>query len=133
MNLLGFHQYITDDDLTSDLVDEGRELIRRERRKRQKDEDGGNRRLAWRERYGVQGATGRTRAGYTELKDNQSSPVTELEESVVTFTRRDEEMEEQRRGLLQHNSSDEGSPNRRSTGGRYLSLSPSQTGIFDNV
>lgn len=133
LNLLGFHQYITDDDLTSDLVDEGRELIRRERRKRQKDEDGGNRRLAWRERYGVQGATGRTRAGYTELKDNQSSPVTEIEESVVTFTRRDEEMEEQRRGLLQHNSSDEGSPNRRSTGGRYLSLSPSQTGIFDNV
>lgn len=29
LNLLGFHQYITDDDLTSDLVDEGRELIRR--------------------------------------------------------------------------------------------------------
>lgn len=29
LNLLGFHQYITDDDLTSDLVDEGKELIRR--------------------------------------------------------------------------------------------------------
>ncbi|KAF7659267.1 hypothetical protein LDENG_00000970, partial [Lucifuga dentata] len=33
LNLLGFQQYITDDDLTSDLVDEGEELIRRERRK----------------------------------------------------------------------------------------------------
>lgn len=33
---------------------------------------------AWRERYGAQGATGRTRAGYTEIKDNQSSPVTEI-------------------------------------------------------
>uniref|UniRef100_A0A669BK92 LMBR1 domain containing 2a n=1 Tax=Oreochromis niloticus TaxID=8128 RepID=A0A669BK92_ORENI len=44
LNLLGFHQYITDDDLTSDLVDEGRELIKRERRKRQRAEDGENRR-----------------------------------------------------------------------------------------
>uniref|UniRef100_A0A8C9ZC88 LMBR1 domain containing 2a n=1 Tax=Sander lucioperca TaxID=283035 RepID=A0A8C9ZC88_SANLU len=44
LNLLGFHQYITDDHLTSDLVDEGRELIRRERRIKQKAEDGENRR-----------------------------------------------------------------------------------------
>lgn len=29
LNRLGFHQYITDDDLISDLVDEGRELIKR--------------------------------------------------------------------------------------------------------
>ncbi|XP_059193816.1 G-protein coupled receptor-associated protein LMBRD2a [Centropristis striata] len=133
LNLLGFHQYITDDHLTSDLVDEGRELIRRERRKRQKAEDGENRRWAWRERYAVQGANGRTRAGYTELKDNQNSPVTEIKSSVVTFNRRDREEEEQRRGLLRDNSSDEGSPSRRSTGGRYLSLSPSRTGIFDDV
>uniref|UniRef100_A0A8C6T269 LMBR1 domain containing 2 n=1 Tax=Neogobius melanostomus TaxID=47308 RepID=A0A8C6T269_9GOBI len=29
LNLLGFHQYITDDEMTSDLVDEGKEIIRR--------------------------------------------------------------------------------------------------------
>ncbi|XP_034398147.1 G-protein coupled receptor-associated protein LMBRD2B-like isoform X2 [Cyclopterus lumpus] len=134
LNLLGFHQYITDDHLTSDLVDEGREHIKRERRKRQKTEDGESRRWAWRDRYGVQGATGRSRGGYTELKDDQSCPVTEVNNSVVTFTRRDgEDEEEQRRGLLRDHSSDEGSPNKRSTGGRYLSLSPSRTGIFDDV
>uniref|UniRef100_UPI0037E82DC4 G-protein coupled receptor-associated protein LMBRD2a n=1 Tax=Semicossyphus pulcher TaxID=241346 RepID=UPI0037E82DC4 len=133
LNLLGFHQYITDDDLTSDLVEEGRELIRRERRKRQKTEDGESRRWAWRERYGVNGITGRTKAGYTEIKDNQSSPVTENKKSVITFARGDMETEEQQRGLLHDNSSDEGSPNRRSTGGRYWSLSPSQTGLFDDV
>uniref|UniRef100_A0A3Q2PUE3 LMBR1 domain containing 2a n=1 Tax=Fundulus heteroclitus TaxID=8078 RepID=A0A3Q2PUE3_FUNHE len=44
LNLLGFYQYITDDDWTSDLVNEGKELIRRERRMRQKAEDGQNRR-----------------------------------------------------------------------------------------
>ncbi|XP_074526397.1 G-protein coupled receptor-associated protein LMBRD2B-like [Halichoeres trimaculatus] len=133
LNLLGFHQYITDDDLTSDLVDEGKELIRRERRRRQKAEDGDNRRWAWRKRYGVIGITGRTKTGYTEIKDNQSSPVTHNKKSVVTFTGRDVETEEQQRGLLQDNSSDEGSPSRRSSGGRYLSLSPSQTRIFDDV
>ncbi|XP_033476515.2 G-protein coupled receptor-associated protein LMBRD2a [Epinephelus lanceolatus] len=133
LNLLGFHQYITDDSLTSDLVEEGKELIRRERRKRQKAEDGENRKWAWRERYGVQGATGRTRAGYTELKDNHSSATAEIKNSVITFSRGDGEMEEQQRGLLQDNSSDEGSPNRRSKGGRYLSLSPSRSGIFDDV
>ncbi|CAJ1068920.1 G-protein coupled receptor-associated protein LMBRD2B-like [Xyrichtys novacula] len=134
LNLLGFHQYITDDDLTSDLVDEGRELIRRERRKRQKTQTGENRRWAWREQYGVKGIPGRTKAGYTEIKDNsQSSPVTHSKKSAVTFTGRDMETEEQQRGLLQDNSSDEDSPNRRSTGGRYLSMSPSQTRIFDDV
>ncbi|KAG8011967.1 LMBR1 domain-containing protein 2 [Nibea albiflora] len=166
LNLLGFHQYITDSDMTSDLVDEGKELIRRvnlvvyallpsfislylntnevavclkvriiftfvERRKRQKAEDGENRRSTWRERYGVQGANGRTRAGYTELNDNQSSPVTEIKKSVITS--RDGEMEEQQRSLLQDNSSDDDSASRRSTGGRYLSLSPSRSGIFDDV
>ncbi|XP_069555539.1 G-protein coupled receptor-associated protein LMBRD2B-like isoform X1 [Brachyistius frenatus] len=133
LNLLGFQQYMNDDDWTSDLVDEGRELIRRERRKRQKAVDGDSRRWAWRERYGVQGATGCTRAGYTELKDNQDSPVTEIKKNVITFTRRDGKTEEQQARLLQDNSRDDGSPNRRSTGGRYLSLSPSLTGTFHDV
>ncbi|CAG5923644.1 unnamed protein product [Menidia menidia] len=81
LNLLGFHQYIADDDLTSDLVDEGKELIRRERRKKQKAEDGENRRWAWREKYGVQTALGQSKTGYAELKDNQSSPETEMKRS----------------------------------------------------
>ncbi|CAI5650124.1 LMBR1 domain-containing protein 2-B [Oreochromis niloticus] len=133
LNLLGFHQYITDDDLTSDLVDEGRELIKRERRKRQRAEDGENRRWAWRERCGVDRATGRNRAGYTELKDNQKEPVTKIKKSVVTFTRRNEKADEQQTGLLQEDSSDDESPNRRSTGGSYLTLSPPVKGVFDDV
>lgn len=133
MNLLGFHQYITDDDLISDLVDEGRELIKRERRKRQRAEDGENRRWAWRERYGVDGATGRNRAGYTELKDNQMEPVTKIKKSVVTFTRRNEKADEQQTGLLQEDSSDDELPNRRSTAGSYLTLSPPVKGVFDDV
>eukprot|EP00064_Thunnus_orientalis_P002002 superscaffoldBa00000139_g2007 len=88
---------------------------------------------AWRERYGAQGATGRTRPGYTELNDNQNSPVTEIKRNGIMVTRRDRETDEQQTRLLLDDSSDEDSPNRRYTGGRYLSLSPSQTGIFDGV
>ncbi|KAF3851152.1 hypothetical protein F7725_012924, partial [Dissostichus mawsoni] len=84
----GLHQYITDDHLTSDLVDEGKEHIRRERRKRQKAEDGENRRWAWRDRYGAQEGAGRSRAGYTEINDDQSSPVTETKNSEEMGRRR---------------------------------------------
>ncbi|XP_029019677.1 G-protein coupled receptor-associated protein LMBRD2B-like [Betta splendens] len=133
LNLLGFHQYISDDDVASDLVDEGRELIRRERRKRQKSEDEGIRRWAWRERYGVRESTGWTRAGYTVIEDNQNSPVTKIKKSGIKFTRGDRELEEQQTVLLQDNSNDERSPNSRSTGGCYTSVSPSRRGVFDDV
>nr|XP_043881826.1 G-protein coupled receptor-associated protein LMBRD2B-like [Solea senegalensis] len=132
LNLLGFHQYITDDDLTSDLVNEGTELIRRERRKRQKAEDGENRRWAWREQYGAQGTSEQNTAGYSEIKDNKCSPLTAIKKSVITFIRRDEEMDEQQTSLLQDDSNDEALPNRnRSTGGQYQSLSSRAN--FDDV
>ncbi|MEQ2286979.1 LMBR1 domain-containing protein 2-B, partial [Ameca splendens] len=130
LNLLGFYQYITDNDWTSDLVDEGRELIRRERRMRQKAEDGQNRRLAWRKRYGVQATSGQGRAGYTELNDNDDSPETETRISVTGEAGNEHE---QQTRLLQDNPSDDSLPSRRSTAGWYLSLSPSLTGIFDDV
>ncbi|KAE8285572.1 LMBR1 domain-containing protein 2-B [Larimichthys crocea] len=52
LNLLGFQQFVGDSEMTSDLIDEGKELIRREKRKRQRIEDGENRRKDWKERYG---------------------------------------------------------------------------------
>ncbi|XP_022054794.1 G-protein coupled receptor-associated protein LMBRD2a isoform X1 [Acanthochromis polyacanthus] len=134
LNLLGLYQYIADDELASDLVDEGRELIRRERRRRQRAEEGQNRRWAWKEKYGVQGANGRTRAGYTELNGERTSPVLENKKNDITFTRSNGKTEEeQQASLLQDYSSDDSSPNRRSVGGRYLSLSPPLRGIFDDV
>uniref|UniRef100_H3DED4 LMBR1 domain containing 2 n=1 Tax=Tetraodon nigroviridis TaxID=99883 RepID=H3DED4_TETNG len=145
LNLLGFHQYITDDELTSDLVDEGRVLTRIERRNRQKAEGGGNRQWAWRERHRPLGAT---RSGYAELKNNHSSLVTETKPNVklqqlkteseicvnkrIVFSRREEEMEEPLRPLLD-DFRDDDPPKRSFTEGRYLSLSSSHAGIFDDV
>lgn len=68
LHWFGFQQFIGDDDMTQELVDEGRELIKRgmadhvvtaatddaiaERRKRQREESGTERRRTWRERFG---------------------------------------------------------------------------------
>lgn len=52
LSLLGFQQFIGDDDMTSELVDEGRELVKRERRKQERKAEGDTRRKMWTERFG---------------------------------------------------------------------------------
>ncbi|KAJ3604917.1 hypothetical protein NHX12_026968 [Muraenolepis orangiensis] len=79
LNLLGFQQFIGENELTSDLIDEGKELIRREKRKRQRTEDGENRRREWKDRYGNQREehSARNRSTHSEMKEtNFSDTVT---------------------------------------------------------
>ncbi|KAG7269387.1 hypothetical protein CRUP_008391 [Coryphaenoides rupestris] len=137
LNLLGIQQYISDDDLTSDLVDEGKELLRRERRKRQRTEEGMNRKWSWRQRHGDQGTNGIARNGYSVLKGDDNNT------STAAVGQNGEDTREQRASLLQDSPStsysDEdltSSPAKRfecDTSGRYLSLSPSSTNILDDV
>ncbi|KAK7100923.1 G-protein coupled receptor-associated protein LMBRD2-like [Littorina saxatilis] len=56
LSLLGFQQFIGDDDMTGELTDEGRELVKRERRKVERKVEGDTRRKMWTERFG-NGAT----------------------------------------------------------------------------
>ncbi|XP_045534240.1 LMBR1 domain-containing protein 2 homolog isoform X1 [Papilio machaon] len=51
LSLCGFQQFVGDDDLTTDLVDEGREIVKREKRKRQRAEESLSRRRDYSERY----------------------------------------------------------------------------------
>uniref|UniRef100_A0A4W5JK30 Uncharacterized protein n=1 Tax=Hucho hucho TaxID=62062 RepID=A0A4W5JK30_9TELE len=119
------------DDLTSDLVEEGRELIRRERRNRQRSEDGESRKRGWRERYGEQRNVRRNRNGYSELKDNDS-PSDNSDTAQLTWRESGDHT-----GLLQDvdttslDPSD--SPTQRYAGGHYLSLASSRTHIFNDV
>ncbi|XP_045521222.1 LMBR1 domain-containing protein 2 homolog isoform X1 [Pieris brassicae] len=50
LSLCGFQQFVGDDDLTTDLVDEGRELVKREKRRRQRVEESMSRRRDYSER-----------------------------------------------------------------------------------
>lgn len=143
LNLLGFQQFMDDSDMTSDLIDEGKELIRRERRKRQRMEDGENRRREWKERYGNQ---------REELSARNRSSH-EMKETSYSESSRDRQAKYSRSGsradrdcieLLQDaepldfnadaltDDPLEAEPG-RPAGGRYLSMSSSRNRIFDDV
>ncbi|XP_069483230.1 G-protein coupled receptor-associated protein LMBRD2 [Ambystoma mexicanum] len=145
LNLLGFQQFMGDNDLTSDLTDEGKELIRREKRKRLRQEEGENRRRDWKERYGNRSEDyTRNRnvnadpkeASYTEMSTNRMSSK---------YTRSNNRPERDRIELLQDaepldfnadtftDDPLESESERYPPSGRYLSMSNSQSKIFDDV
>ncbi|MGH0162106.1 UNVERIFIED_CONTAM: hypothetical protein FKN15_073431 [Acipenser sinensis] len=145
LNLLGFQQFVGDNDMTSDLIDEGKELIRREKRKRQRVEDGENRRREWKERYGNQ------REDYTRNRNVQSSEMKETNYSdtnnsnrqAMKYTRSNNRPERDRIELLQEaepmdfnaetfaDDPLDAEAGRHPAVGRYLSMSRSR--IFDDV
>lgn len=55
LSMLGFHQFVGDDEMTTDLIEEGRELIKREKRKRQRSEETSTRRREFNERFPTNG------------------------------------------------------------------------------
>jgi len=63
LHALGFQQFIGDDDMTQELMDEGTELVKRERRKLQRQEEMESRRKNWNERSIDQSGTGSVQAG----------------------------------------------------------------------
>ncbi|XP_077353985.1 G-protein coupled receptor-associated protein LMBRD2B [Festucalex cinctus] len=152
LNLLGFQQFMGDSELTSDLVDEGKELIRREKRKRQRTEDGENRRREWKERYGNAREELSARArnshemketSYVDDDDDDNAnnrPAKYLSRSATRADRDCIELLQDQEPLdfnadsreddnNDHQQRDAGRP----AGGRYLSMSSSRTRIFDDV
>ncbi|VFV46111.1 lmbr1 domain-containing protein [Lynx pardinus] len=143
LNLLGFQQFMGDNDMTSDLVDEGKELIRREKRKRQRQEEGENRRREWKERYGHNREDStRNRNVHVDPKESNLSDIS-TNRSASKYTRANNRTERDRIELLQDvepldfnaetftDDPLESEPGRYQPGGRYLSMSHSR--IFDDV
>uniref|UniRef100_A0A8U7N6R8 LMBR1 domain containing 2 n=3 Tax=Corvus TaxID=30420 RepID=A0A8U7N6R8_CORMO len=100
LNLLGFQQFMGDSEMTSDLIDEGKELIRREKRKRQRQEEGENRRREWKERYGNREDSTRSRAVHTDQKESSFSE-TSANRPLSKYTRSNGRTERDRIELLQ--------------------------------
>ncbi|XP_011643230.1 LMBR1 domain-containing protein 2 homolog isoform X2 [Pogonomyrmex barbatus] len=88
LSMLGFQQFLDDDEFTTDLVDEGRELIKRERRKRQRAEDSMYRRRELQERFNISVGSG------SRYRTSRQSTDT------VRPLKRDESIESARAGLL---------------------------------
>ncbi|XP_021063982.1 LMBR1 domain-containing protein 2 [Mus pahari] len=142
LNLLGFQQFMGDNDMTSDLVDEGKELIRREKRKRQRQEEGETRRREWKERYGHNREDStRNRNVHPDPKESNFSDTTTNWSSK--YTRANNRTERDRIELLQDaepldfnaetftDDSLEPESGRYQPGGRYLSMSSSI--IFEDI
>lgn len=143
LNLLGFQQFMGDNDMTSDLVDEGKELIRREKRKRQRQEEGENRRREWKERYGHNREDStRNRNVHMDPKESNFSE-SGTNRSTTKYTRVNNRTERDRVELLQDaepldfnaetftDDPLEADSGRYQPSGRYLSMSRSK--IFDDV
>ncbi|XP_014832613.1 PREDICTED: LMBR1 domain-containing protein 2 [Poecilia mexicana] len=143
LNLLGFQQFMDDSEMTSDLIDEGKELIRRERRKRQRIEDGENRRREWKERYGNQredfGPRNRSSHEMTETNYSESSRDRQVkysrsagrtERDCIELLQDAEPLDFNADSLTDDGLEAEAS---RHAGGRYLSMSSSRNRIFDDV
>ncbi|KAI5719725.1 hypothetical protein M8J76_013893 [Diaphorina citri] len=60
LSIVGFHQFLTDDEVTTDLIDEGKTLITREKRKRQRMEETQGRQREFQERFNTSAASLRT-------------------------------------------------------------------------
>ncbi|XP_061657146.1 G-protein coupled receptor-associated protein LMBRD2B [Syngnathoides biaculeatus] len=135
LNLLGFQQFMGDSELTSDLVDEGKELIRREKRKRQRTEDGENRR---RERYGGAREETSGRGGSVHRMAEAGDRPGKFGRSAGRADRDRAELlrDEEPTDFNAESAGDESAAHQdggRSTGGRYLSMSSSRSRIFDDV
>ncbi|XP_072272694.1 G-protein coupled receptor-associated protein LMBRD2 [Pyxicephalus adspersus] len=144
LNLLGFQQFMGDNDMTSDLTDEGKELIRREKRKRQRLEDGETRRREWKERYATNREdSSRNRNVNSEQKEPTYTEMTTSRSSK--YSRQNNRTERDRIELLQDaepldfNSDTftddplDSESGRYQPAGRYLSMSKSNSRIFDDV
>ncbi|CAH1405013.1 unnamed protein product [Nezara viridula] len=53
LSFIGFQQFLDDDELTTELIEEGRELVNREKRRRQRSEETAERRREYIERFGI--------------------------------------------------------------------------------
>ncbi|GCB83427.1 hypothetical protein scyTo_0023677, partial [Scyliorhinus torazame] len=141
LNVLGFQQFMGDNEMTSDLVDEGKELIKREKRKRQRLEDGESRRREWKERYGNQKEEfTRNRGSHSEIADSLQAT-----KRASKYCRSSSRTERDCLELLQDpepmdfnadSFSDDGPDHNSELGryqpsGRYLSMSRSR--IFDDI
>uniref|UniRef100_A0A673KZ49 LMBR1 domain-containing protein 2-B-like n=2 Tax=Sinocyclocheilus rhinocerous TaxID=307959 RepID=A0A673KZ49_9TELE len=145
LNLLGFQQFMGDE-MTSDLIDEGRELLCRERRKRQRIEDGESRRREWRERYAQRDEiAGRNRTSMSEMKEtNYGETLNSNTNRQANYTPSSSQTGRDSIELLQDaepldfnaetltDDPLQSEPGRHA-GGRYFSMSSSRSRIFDDV
>ncbi|RZF44375.1 hypothetical protein LSTR_LSTR007950 [Laodelphax striatellus] len=70
LSFIGFQQFLDDDEVTTDLIEEGRELVNREKRRRQRCEETAGRRRQYQERFRDSAAN--SNEGRSIIRENSS-------------------------------------------------------------
>nr|CAG4640724.1 EOG090X03B7 [Eulimnadia texana] len=91
LSLLGFQQFVGDDnDITLDLVDEGRELIKREKRRRQRSQTNQSRRAETETYSAVKNTRNQETGGLLTRRENSRSELLGINEPAVSASVTDE-------------------------------------------
>lgn len=141
LTLCGFQQFVGDDELTTDLVDEGREIVKREKRKRQRAEESMSRRRDYSERF-TKYRTNRdtndgARTGLLHDVDTEyyagpdrSAAVPDYERAEMPYNRSDLTLEDE----IEHRFGDSALPTVRTEyDGRRDKMTMPPRGLFDDV
>ncbi|XP_049865696.1 LMBR1 domain-containing protein 2 homolog isoform X2 [Pectinophora gossypiella] len=132
LSMCGFHQFVGDDELTTDLVDEGREIVKREKRKRQRAEETMTRRRDFSERYSTY-RTGRENQDgdyYVQPSPERSQPISGYQRAEVPYNRTNLTLEDE----LDQRFGDSTLPSIRTEfDGRRDKLTMPPKGLFDDV
>ncbi|XP_012941746.1 G-protein coupled receptor-associated protein LMBRD2 [Aplysia californica] len=140
LSALGFQQFIGDDDMTQELMDEGKELVAREKRRIERKADADARRKTWTERFGDSASSNKDlplsseRRGerYTVPRSPDDDDRSELLRQVEPVDYRDEQND----GLFGNVGREENGGYQSRSAGRYSSGRPGNRpprGIFDDV
>ncbi|XP_073951087.1 LMBR1 domain-containing protein 2 homolog isoform X2 [Choristoneura fumiferana] len=89
LSLCGFQQFVGDDELTTDLVDEGREIVKREKRKRQRAEESLTRRRDFSERYSNYRSKRENQDGdyYVQPSPERAQPISAYQRAELPYNR----------------------------------------------
>lgn len=145
LTMFGFQQFIGDDDMTSEFVDEGKELVKREKRKIERKVEGDTRRKMWTERFG-NGATAnrdipapvdRRAEKFTVARSPDESDRTELLRQVEPIDYTEEHADSLADYTRSLGASRSGGQGYQAQGSRFTSSQPPSSkpmrGIFDDV
>lgn len=146
LHFLGFQQFIGDDDMTQEFVDEGKNIISRERRKLERKANSDERKREWTEKFGVDWSSGSSsRNSRKEVETANDFQMNKAKQSVArspddndkTGLLREAEPMEYTGELVEEYNTDrisgQGYQSGRTNSSRYGSRPRPPKGIFDDV
>ncbi|ESO94505.1 hypothetical protein LOTGIDRAFT_189226 [Lottia gigantea] len=135
LSFLGFQQFIGDDEMTQELMDEGRELVKRERRRLDRKADSDARRKTWNEKFTHRDSSSRFKdipSGTTESRRMYTVPRSPDDNDRTELLRQAEPIDYTDNDTIQDTSYQQSNATTRYNRSQPPRSTPPR-GIFDDV